>query len=277
MSNADELIKLKELLESGLLTEEEFNLEKEKILKVNKNNSEKTEKEKKLEESPNNIKKSGNKFKEVDQNTPAKELNKSKAKKPKKTGRKSKWFISLFVLIMITGGIITGAINLAAWLPGSSGGLTDEQKEAIADRNNEIASSSSNSPLSACENWVKQTTKNANEASGSMARANIITSNLANGLISEDTFKYELNSELGVIQSLINSQNSSAMKTWVKGSVNLNSHTWFLKALEDTYDGYYLMYSGVLNGSTSQINQGTQKILSANANYARATDSLNSC
>ena len=110
-----------------------------------------------------------------------------------------------------------------------------------------------------------------------MARANIITSNLANGLISEDTFKYELNSELGVIQSLINSQNSSAMKTWVKGSVNLNSHTWFLKALEDTYDGYYLMYSGVLNGSTSQINQGTQKILSANANYARATDSLNSC
>ena len=277
MSNADELIKLKELLDSGLLTEEEFNLEKEKILKVNKNNSEKTEKEKKLEESPNNIKKSGNKFKEVDQNTPAKQVNKSKAKKPKKTGGKSKWFISLFVLIMITGGITTGAINLAAWLPGGSGGLTDEQKEAIADRNNEIASSSSNSPLSACENWVKETTKNANTASETMDSASKITSNLANGLISEDTFKNELSSEIVVMEMLINSQNSSAMKSWVKGSVNLNSHAFFLQALQDTYDGYYLMYRGVLNGNTSEINQATQKILSANANYARATDSLNSC
>ena len=32
MSNADELLKLKELLESGLLSEEEFSIEKNKIL-----------------------------------------------------------------------------------------------------------------------------------------------------------------------------------------------------------------------------------------------------
>jgi len=36
MSNADELIKLKELLDSGVLSQEEFDIEKEKLLNQDK-------------------------------------------------------------------------------------------------------------------------------------------------------------------------------------------------------------------------------------------------
>ena len=48
MSTADEIKKLKELLDEGVLSEEEFNSEKNKLLA---SKSSKTEKEKKLEES----------------------------------------------------------------------------------------------------------------------------------------------------------------------------------------------------------------------------------
>ena len=45
MSNADELIKLKELLDSGVLTQEEFDIEKEKLLNQDSNTESTSEEE----------------------------------------------------------------------------------------------------------------------------------------------------------------------------------------------------------------------------------------
>ena len=253
MSTADEIKKLKELLDEGVLSQEEFDSEKKKLLgnkKEIKNKPTKSQKEIKLEETLTNIKKSGNKFKEVDENKPIKEVSKISKLNWKHASPKNKRF-----RILVAGTFfIISALGI------------------FSDSETSTSSNSSTSNSSVCTNWANSTSKNANDFGGILGNSSKVLQNAVEGKTTYAEAINTLNSDVKKLKTI-----ESRQKNLTPNSENEYSHQMFLLGVDSMIKGLEYAATGLETEYLPTLESGIELMTMGTEQVSKATDGIKSC
>ena len=273
MSTADEIKKLKELLDEGVLSQEEFDSEKKKLLgnkKEIKNKPTKSQKEIKLEETLTNIKKSGNKFKEVDENKPIKEVSKISKLNWKHASPKNKRFR---ILVAGTFFIISAlGIFSDSETSTSSNSSTSNSSASNSSASNSSASNSSTSNSSVCTNWANSTSKNANDFGGILGNSSKVLQNAVEGKTTYAEAINTLNSDVKKLKTI-----ESRQKNLTPNSENEYSHQMFLLGVDSMIKGLEYAATGLETEYLPTLESGIELMTMGTEQVSKATDGIKSC
>jgi len=245
MSTADELKKLKELLDEGVLSQEEFDTEKKKLL-VNKEE---------LKNKPTEF------YKTVDRlpkNLPIKDRSNERTKEPG-VGKKKTSYIKL----------ILGFCILLALILFIFGSLPEPSNSSAS---NSSASNSSASSNSVCTNWANSTRSNASEFGRILGHSTTVLQNALEGKATYAEAINTINSDVKKLKTI-----ESRQKNLTPNSDNEYSHKMFLLGVDSMIKGLEYSATGLETEYVPTLESGIELITMGTDTVSKATDSINSC
>jgi len=237
MSNADEIKKLKELLDSGVISEDEFNNEKNKLLDISSSIS-----------------------------NPISSSNKKS---------KKKWFIGIgifLILYAIGSASDNNDYNSSSSSSSNSSSSSSSNSSSSSSSNSSSSSSSNSSSSSSCVKWLSNTGSNADKMANISNNISENATDAAYGIITFSEFETYLKSDLSKVENIYYNQLSLT-----PNSSNQNSHDYFLTGMEYIIDGLDWAILGVETVNASYIELGTEYLLDATTYFDLATSSMGSC
>lgn len=236
-SVGDELKKLKDLLDEGVLSDEEFQKEKNKILN---------------EDNITDIK-----------NSVASEAikNVSSSKSTNEEKSEEGWSRKTYVLVIVAVGLLMIIVSTFDSSPTSSPSLSNISNNT-----------SSSSGSSQCNIWVDRTSKNANQIGVVLDGINDELVAFNSGQKSFKEIEPTLNNYLSKLKTIESSQ-----KNLTPNASNESSHTWFLRGIDNYISGIGYVSSGLKNDYTPTLDGGLELLSMGTKNIERATDRLVSC
>ena len=236
-SVVDELTKLKNLLDEGVLSDEEFQREKNKIL--NEDN---------ITDKKNSI--VSDAIKNVSSSEPT---NEEKSKEG--------WSRKTYVLGIVAVGLLMIIVSTFDSSPTSSPSLSNISNNT-----------SSSSGSSQCNIWVDRTSKNANQIADILEGINNELTAFNTGQKSFKEIEPIFNNYLSRLKTIESSQKNLSPNT-----SNDSSHSWFLRGIDNYINGIEYLTKGVKNDYTPTLDVGLEFLSMGTQNIGRATDRLVNC
>ena len=236
-SVVDELTKLKNLLDEGVLSDEEFQREKNKILNENSNTD----------------------IKNSDTSEAIKNVSTSEQRNEEKS--QEGWSRKTYILVIVAVGLLMMIVS-----------IFDSSTSSSPSLSNISNNTSSSSGSSQCTIWADRTSKNANQIADILEGINDELTAFNTGQKSFKEIEPIFNNYLSRLKTIESSQKNLSPNT-----SNESSHSWFLRGIDNYINGIEYSTQGIKNDYTPTLDVGLEFLSMGTQNIGRATDRLVNC